>query len=96
VIALGPRPPRKAHSASRRPARFFGTSVPRAFIVLSGAATVRREWTPSATEALRLVREHMKLRRPGVRIEDETGNPVTVLQLVDLAKSERRERDRRT
>jgi hypothetical protein len=31
------------------------------------------ERTPSATEALRLVREHMKLRRQGVRIEDERG-----------------------
>jgi hypothetical protein len=70
--------------------------MPRAFVALSGTAAVRRELTPSATEALRLVREYMKLRRPGVRIEDETGNPVTVLQLVDWAKSERRDKDRRS
>ena len=33
-----------------------------------------REWVPSATEALRLVKIHVKLRRPGVRTEDERGN----------------------
>ena len=49
------------------------------------AIAVRREWTPSASEALRLVREHIKLRRPGVRIEDERGNPVTFFQLKALA-----------
>jgi hypothetical protein len=70
--------------------------MPRAFVVLSGTAVVRREWTPSATEALRLVREHMKLHRPGVKIEDETGNRITVLQLVDWAKSESRDKDRRS
>lgn len=54
----------------------------RAFIVLSGTAiAVRREWTPSATEALRLVLDHMKLRRPGVRIEDERGNPGYVFSI---------------
>ena len=52
------------------------------------------ERTPSATEALRLVREHMKLRRPGVRIEDRHGNPVTFFQLKGLSEAESREKDR--
>ena len=47
----------------------------------------------SATDALRLVRDHMKLRRLGVRIEDWRGNPVTVFQLKALAEDERQERD---
>jgi hypothetical protein len=48
------------------------------FVVLSGTG-IRdtREWVPSATDALRLVRSHMKLRRPGVRIQDERGNAVS-------------------
>jgi hypothetical protein len=49
---------------------------------------VKREWAVSATEALRLVREHMKLRRPGVRIEDKRGNPVTFFELKALAEDE--------
>jgi hypothetical protein len=43
---------------------------------------------PSATEALRFVRAHMKLRRPGVRIEDERGNPVSFFQLKETAEFE--------
>jgi hypothetical protein len=35
-----------------------------------------------------LVRAHMKLRRPGVRIEDERGNPVSFFQLKDAAELE--------
>jgi hypothetical protein len=62
----------------------------RSFIVVSGTGVgVRREWAVSATEALRLVLEHMRLRRPGVRIEDRRGNPVTFFQLKALAESER-------
>ena len=54
----------------------------KSFIVLSGTG-IRdtREWVPSATEALRLVLRHMKLRRPAVRIEDERGNPVSFFEL---------------
>jgi hypothetical protein len=67
----------------------------KSFTVISGTSiAVRREWTPSATEALRLVRDHMKLRQPGVRIEDERGNPVTFFELKALAGSERREKMR--
>jgi hypothetical protein len=61
----------------------------KSFVVLSGTG-VRdtREWVPSATEALRLVRAHMKLRRPSVRIEDERGNPVSFFQLKETAELE--------
>jgi hypothetical protein len=60
--------------------------MPEGFIVLSGTG-IRdtREWVPSATEALRLVRAHMKLRRPSVRVEDERGNPVSFFQLKEMA-----------
>jgi hypothetical protein len=62
----------------------------KSFTVISGTGIRdHREWAPSATEALRLVLEHMKLRRPGVRIEDRRGNPVTLFQLKALAESER-------
>jgi hypothetical protein len=61
----------------------------KAFVVLSGT-NIRdlREWVPSATEALHLVHTHIKLRRPGVRIEDERGNPVSFFQLKDAAELE--------
>jgi hypothetical protein len=50
--------------------------MPRGFIVLTGTSIKEmREWAPSATEALRLIREHVRLRRPGVRVEDERGIP---------------------
>ena len=52
------------------------TWMRKSFVVSSGAG-IRdtREWVPSATEALRLVRAHMRLRRPVVRIEDEREIP---------------------
>ena len=57
----------------------------KALIVLSGTSLRNfRELAPSATEALRLVRHHMKLRRPGVRVEDERGNPVSFFQLKEM------------
>jgi hypothetical protein len=61
----------------------------KSFVVLSGTG-IRdtREWVPSATEALRLVRAHMKLRRPGVRIEDERGKFVSFFQLKEMAELE--------
>jgi hypothetical protein len=58
-------------------------------IVLSGTGVrTFQERAPSATEALRLVREHMRLRRPGVRIEDEHENPVSFFQLKEMAELE--------
>jgi hypothetical protein len=63
----------------------------KALFVLSGTnLKTFRELTPSATEALRLVRAHMKLRRPGVRVEDERGNSVSFFQLKDMAELEAR------
>ena len=59
-----------------------------------------REWAPSATEALRMVRSLTRLRRRDVRVEDERGNPISLFQLKELAQSEsgkpkaRRERPR--
>lgn len=64
--------------------------MPEGFIVLTGTGIKdAREWAPSASAALRLIREHVKLRRPGVRVEDERGNPVSFFQLKDMAASER-------
>jgi hypothetical protein len=68
----------------------------RSFIVISGTNIgEKREWAVSATDALRMVLDHMRLRRPGVRIEDKRGNPVTFFQLKALAEDERLERDPR-
>ena len=67
-----------------------GHGSPKGFIVLSGTG-IRdmREWASSATEALRLVRAHMKLRRPAIRIEDERGNPVSFFQLKEMVDASR-------
>jgi hypothetical protein len=60
-------------------------------IVLTGTGIREaREWAPSASEALRLIRDHMKMRRPAVRIEDERGNPVSFFQLKEMAELEAR------
>ena len=61
----------------------------KSFVVLTGTGIKdTREWAPSATTALQLVRNHMKLRRPSVRIEDERGNSVSFFQLKDMAELE--------
>jgi hypothetical protein len=60
------------------------------FVVLSGTGIKdTREWVPTATAALQLVRTYMKLRRPGVRIEDERGNPVSFFDLKEMAERKR-------
>jgi hypothetical protein len=41
------------------------------------------------TEALRLILGHMKLRRSGVRVEDERGNPVSFFELKEMAEREK-------
>ena len=46
--------------------------------------------------SLRLVRHHMKLRRPAVRAEDERGNPVSFFQLKEMAELEARKNTSRT
>jgi hypothetical protein len=67
----------------------------KSFTVISGTNIgVRRERVPSATAALRLVREYMEFRRPGVRTEDRHGNAVTFFQLMELAEAESRKKDR--
>jgi hypothetical protein len=71
-----------------------GDYAVKGFIVLSGTGIKdTREWVPSAATALQLVRAHMKLRRPGVRIEDERGNPVSFFQLKDMAELESRKKN---
>ena len=68
----------------------------RSFYVLSGAGIGdTREWTPSATTALRLARTLTKLRRLGVRIEDELGNPISLFQLKGMADFEMRKKNAR-
>jgi hypothetical protein len=63
--------------------------MPKGFVVLSGTGIKDvREWAPSATTALQLVRTLMKHRRPGVRIEDERGSPVSFFHLKDMAEAE--------
>jgi hypothetical protein len=65
------------------------TRVPmgKALIVLTGTGIKDvREFAPSATEALRLLREHMKVRRPGARVEDQRGNPLSFFQLKEMAE----------
>ena len=63
--------------------------VIKGLFVLTGAGVKdTREWVPSATTALQLVRSYMKLRRPSVRIEDERGNSISFLQLKDMAELE--------
>jgi hypothetical protein len=80
-----------------RPTRYTGSraaggislAMRKPLIVLSGTGVrTFQERAPSATEALRLVREHMRLRRLGVRIEDEHGNPVSFFQLKEMAELE--------
>ena len=68
----------------------------KAFVVLTGKGTAdMRERVSSATEALRLVLAHMKLRRPGVRIEDEDGCPISFFQLKEMAEGEPRKENAR-
>jgi hypothetical protein len=71
--------------------------MPRSFTVVSGTNIgVKREWAVSATDALQLVLDYKRLRRPGIRIEDRRGNRVTFFQLKSLAEAESRERDSRS
>jgi len=60
------------------------------YVVSATGIKETREWAVSANEALRTVRTLMKLRRPGVRIEDQRGNPISFFELKDLADSENR------
>jgi hypothetical protein len=53
----------------------------------------RTETARSATEALELVRTHMRLRHPGLIIETADGEELSFFQLKDLAQSETREQN---
>jgi hypothetical protein len=71
-----------------------GAGMVRSFYVLSDTGIGEmREWAPSATTALRLARTLVKLRRPGVRIEDERGNSISLFQLKDMADFEMRKKN---
>jgi hypothetical protein len=71
--------------------------VPKELLVLTGTGIRNtREVAPSATQALHLVRNHMKPRQPAVRIEDERGNPVSFFQLKEMAELEARKNTSRT
>ena len=60
------------------------------FIIFSGTGIRNlRETANSADEALELVRKLIRLRRPGVRIEDELGRDVSFFELKDGATSEK-------
>ena len=62
----------------------------KSFVVVTGTGVKDfREWVPSAAEALRQVRACVELRRPGVRIEDERGNPVSLFELKEMAEPTR-------
>jgi hypothetical protein len=59
------------------------------FVVLTGTSLhPTTETATSATEALGLVRQHMRLRHPGLIIETEDGEELSFFQLKDLAQSE--------
>jgi hypothetical protein len=58
------------------------------FVVFSGTGIAeRREGPMLAREALERVLDLMRLRRPGVRIEDEQGAHVSFFQLKEAAQS---------
>jgi len=60
------------------------------FVIISGTGVVDLcDTANSATEALERVRHLMKLRRPGVRVENELGHDVSFFQLKDAAASEK-------
>ena len=59
------------------------------FVILSGTNVApKAEKATTATEALEIVRELMRLRRPGVSIETVEGEQLSFFQLKDLAAAE--------
>jgi hypothetical protein len=64
------------------------------FVILSGTNVApKAETATTATEALEIVRELMRLRRPGVSIEIVEGEQLSFFQLKDLAAAESRKED---
>jgi hypothetical protein len=63
--------------------------MPRTFVIWSGTNIHPRcETARSATEALELVREHIRLRRLNLIVETADGEQLSFFQLKDLAHSE--------
>ena len=63
--------------------------MPTRFVILSGTSLrPRSETARSATEALELVRAHMRLRHPGLIVQTGDGEQLSFFQLKDLAQSE--------
>jgi hypothetical protein len=59
------------------------------FVILCGTNVApRAETATTATEALEIVRELMRLRRPEVSIETVEGEQLSFFQLKDLAAAE--------
>ena len=62
------------------------------FVILSGTNVAPRvETATTATEALEIVCELMRLRRPGLSIETVEGEQLSFFQLKDLVAAESRE-----
>jgi hypothetical protein len=60
------------------------------FIVSSGTSIrLRSEYREDPTEALALVRSLLAKRRPNVVVADETGQPISVFHLQQLAVASR-------
>jgi hypothetical protein len=68
------------------------------FVILSGTnIALKAKTATTATEALEIVRELMRLRRPGVSIETVDGEQLSFFQLKDLVAAEsRKEKDPRS
>jgi hypothetical protein len=61
------------------------------FVILSGTSVApKADTATTATEALEIVRELMRLRRPGVLIETVEGEQLSFFQLKDLVAAESR------
>jgi hypothetical protein len=58
--------------------------MPKWFVIFSGTGIGERRKGPLiARDTLERVRALMRLRRPGVRIEDERGGPISSFQLIE-------------
>ena len=72
----------------------YGVRMQKRSVISSGASVaIKRETVSSATKALELVREYMRLRRPAVTIEGAEGEQLSFFQLKELAESESRRKN---
>jgi hypothetical protein len=71
--------------------RKTGERMHHRFVILSGTSFAPRvETAKTATEALDIVRELMRLHRPGVSIETAEGKRLSFFDLKDLVAAESR------